>query len=104
MPAAGTPPWSCRSPAGLPPRSCGACRNVRPRAAIARPARTAGTVPVARRDPSCGLAEATTAGEADLGGRTYTAPDAPDAQRCYPGDGRASLLVLPRGAGRLVLL
>ncbi|HMA47339.1 MAG TPA: DUF4350 domain-containing protein, partial [Frankiaceae bacterium] len=72
--------------------------------AIGRPASTAGTAPVARRAPSCGLAEATTADEADLGGRTYAAPDAPDAQRCYPADGHASLLVLPRGDGRLVLL
>ena len=58
-------------------------------------------VDVERRRPACALPAAEVAGEADVGGVTYTA-DGTAAVGCYSTSGRATLLVAP--AERLVLL
>lgn len=63
--------------------------------ALGLPARTAGQVPVERRQAACGLEVAVRAGEVDLGGSTYRATDGAASSGCYASGGNASLLQLP---------
>ena len=59
-------------------------------------------VEVEGRRPACDLEAAVRAGEADLGGITYSATGAAEATGCYASSGRATLLRLP--AQQLTLL
>jgi hypothetical protein len=67
---------------------------------LGAPVQAGPSVDVERRQPACALPAAEVAGEADLGGTTYSAEVA--AAGCYSASGRATLLFAP--AERLVLL
>lgn len=58
--------------------------------------------PAEVREPRCALPAAERAGTAHTGGVTYLAPA--DAERCYPGKGGPSLVVVGGGAGAVTLL
>lgn len=58
--------------------------------------------PAEVREPGCALPAAERAGTAHTGGVTYLAPA--DAERCYPGKGGRSLVVVGGGAGAVTLL
>ena len=58
------------------------------------PAEVRDELPVEARRPACELPEAVTAGDVDLGGRTYRGTDAAEATGCYAVGGEATLLRL----------